>query len=382
MPLLEHMVSEFDGQGTISVVKGKIVAPKFFGAFALYAVQKEFIGKGEIPENFESGLLDDPVLRPVPGPEQIDQRNRWEPLDRWLGPDLEGLRHYAFCKGLDGLSYEEKQPTDSDTKITAKLKSCYLALSPEQRTVVMFLCVRHGGAVLFPLALVLGKCTESEYAQGVMASYAILTGVFGDVKNKDHRRLFDELRANARAALDYIQYYRKGTPNQKLIEYISAGENDIQEFKSTLRWNLHSNRADDAITHACVKTIAAFFNTQGGRLLIGVADDGTIVGIERDQFPNQDKFQLHLCNVLKQQLGETAAITGAAIELLSTPDNKTVCVVTCTASKVPVFCRLKGGEEHFYVRTGPSTTQLPPSELVTYVADHFPTKARSPKCLD
>jgi len=165
-------------------------------------------------------------------------------------------------------------------------------------------------------------------------------------------------------------------PNQRLIEYISAGENATQEFKSTLRWNLKSNRADDAITHACTKTIAAFFNSEGGRLLIGVADDGTIVGIERDQFPNQDKFQLHLSNVLKQQLGETAT-TGAAIELLSTLDNKTVCVVTCTASDVPVFCRLKGGEEHFYIRSGPGTTQLPPSELLTYVAGHFPTKVRS-----
>jgi len=210
MPLLEHMVSEFDGQGTISVVKGKIVAPKFFGAFALYSIQKQFIelGKDELTQDFEARLLHDPVLHPVAGPEQIDQRIRWESLDRWLGPDLEGLRGYTEDRLRD---LPDEIATATPTKIIAQLKSCYLALSPEQRTVVMFLYALHQGSVLFPLVLVLGKCTEPEYAQGVMASYAMLTGVFGDVQHKDHRRLFDELRAHARTALDYIQYYRKGT---------------------------------------------------------------------------------------------------------------------------------------------------------------------------
>ncbi|RPJ37658.1 MAG: ATP-binding protein [Deltaproteobacteria bacterium] len=35
-------------------------------------------------------------------------------------------------------------------------------------------------------------------------------------------------------------------------------------------------------SRACSKTIAAFLNTEGGDLLIGVGDDGAIVGIERD----------------------------------------------------------------------------------------------------
>jgi hypothetical protein len=32
----------------------------------------------------------------------------------------------------------------------------------------------------------------------------------------------------------------------------------------------------------------------GGDLLLGVADDGSVVGIEHDQLENDDKFMLHL----------------------------------------------------------------------------------------
>ncbi len=52
-------------------------------------------------------------------------------------------------------------------------------------------------------------------------------------------------------------------------------------------------------------------------------------------------------------------------------DGGLICVVDCKPSTVPVFCKVKGGDEQFYVRTGPGTTPLAPSEMVKYVADHF-----------
>ncbi len=56
-------------------------------------------------------------------------------------------------------------------------------------------------------------------------------------------------------------------------ELIKRGESKTLEFKSTLRWNLREDRKDDkAITHSVLKTIAAFLNTAGGDLLIGVDD--------------------------------------------------------------------------------------------------------------
>ena len=49
-------------------------------------------------------------------------------------------------------------------------------------------------------------------------------------------------------------------------DLVAAGESSFQEFKSTLRWDLRKNKRNDEITHAVLKTIAAFANTEGGSL--------------------------------------------------------------------------------------------------------------------
>jgi len=35
--------------------------------------------------------------------------------------------------------------------------------------------------------------------------------------------------------------------------------------------------------------------------------------------------------------------------------------------------KMKGGEETFFIRTGPSSAQLSPRELVSYMRNHFQT---------
>jgi hypothetical protein len=86
----------------------------------------------------------------------------------------------------------------------------------------------------------------------------------------------------------FDQYLRG---HRNAAELIKRGESKTLEFKSTLRWSLKENRKDDkGVTHAVLKTVAAFLNTEGGDLLIGVADDGSVVGIEHDQLDNDDKF--------------------------------------------------------------------------------------------
>jgi hypothetical protein len=325
-------------------------------------------GKDDLSIGFEERLLGDPVLHPLAGPEQVDQLARWAPIDLWLGQGVDVLRSHAG--GETGDSADAEVVSGQATAQIADLQERYVSLMPEQKSVVMYLHAIHQGPVLFPMALVLGKCTPAEYAQGVMAGQALLAGVFGDVNDKAHRNVFEGLRSDARTALEYIRFYREGTPSQRLRDLIASGEGSHLEFKSTLRWNMLAKRNDEAITHACVKTIAAFLNTDGGQLLIGVADDSSIVGIEQDRFENNDKFQLHLFNVLKQSLGPPAA---AYIEAEVLPvGERSVCIVTCRRSTAPVYCRLKTDEdERFYIRTGPGTTQLPPSSIVKYVADHF-----------
>ena len=174
----------------------------------------------------------------------------------------------------------------------------------------------------------------------------------------------------------FDQYLRA---HRQAEELIKRGESKTLEFKSTLRWNLKEDRQDDkGVTHAVLKTIAAFLNTEGGDLLIGVADDGSIVGIERDQLESDDKFMRHLAQVVRNGLGDRA---GTCIDpKTQIVQGKTVCVVSCQRSPEPVFLKWKEMEASpvgdFFVRSGPGTVKLPVDSANEYIRTRFPGSAR------
>ena len=107
---------------------------------------------------------------------------------------------------------------------------------------------------------------------------------------------------------------------------------------------MNEDRKDDkGVTQAVLKTIAAFLNTDGGDLLIGVSDDGSVVGIERDQFDNNDKFMLHLSQVVRNGLGDRA---GTCI------DPKVQTVLAGIMHHVASFCTLVSGRASAIRPTG------------------------------
>jgi len=171
----------------------------------------------------------------------------------------------------------------------------------------------------------------------------------------------------------FDQYLRG---HRQAEELIKRGESKTLEFKSTLRWNLKEDRQDDkVVTHAVLKTVAAFLNTEGGDLLIGVADSGSVVGIERDRLENDDKFMLHLAQVVRNGLGDRA---GTCIDpTTQMVEGKTVCVVSCQRSPEPVFLKWKGMEAtpngDFFVRSGPGTVKLPADSAAEYIRTRFPS---------
>lgn len=135
------------------------------------------------------------------------------------------------------------------------------------------------------------------------------------------------------------------------------------------------------MTHAVLKTVAAFLNTEGGDLLIGVADDRSIIGIERDQLETDDKFMRHLAQVVRNGLGDRA---GTCIDpKTQTVQGKTVCVVSCQRSPEPVYLRWKGTEAvpggDFFVRTGPGSVKLSPDSAREFIRTRFPGFTREGK---
>jgi CheY-like chemotaxis protein len=149
-----------------------------------------------------------------------------------------------------------------------------------------------------------------------------------------------------------------------LRQVVSNGESDTVEFKSTLRFNLHSGKPDKKMENSCLKTIAAFLNSNGGLLLVGVDDSGTPLGLESDNFKNEDKLLLHWNNLFNTCLGlEFAQYVHSAVKDLS---GKRVLVVQSLPASNPVFFS-RENNEIFYIRAGNSTRQLKPSEILSYL---------------
>lgn len=155
-----------------------------------------------------------------------------------------------------------------------------------------------------------------------------------------------------------------GNTAEEIQELIEKGENRYVEFKSTIRMNLHSKKPGKEIELAWLKGVAAFMNTDGGSLLLGVTDAGEITGVEQDVFENEDKCRLHFKNLIANHIG---ADFSKYIRFVLVPvDGKTVGVVHCSRASEPVFLK-DGNKEYFYIRNGPSSDELPVSKAINYI---------------
>ena len=192
---------------------------------------------------------------------------------------------------------------------------------------------------------------------------SILAYVYMKTKNGILGKVIEMFKTNNPKMFD------KKSSEKELIELIKKGESEEMEFKETLRYNVHTNEFDRRIEHASLKTITAFINSEGGKLFIGIKNNGEISGIEKDKFENTDKFLLHLMNIIKQKIGKKN-LHLIKTEILEAKE-KLVALIECEKSNNPIFLRNPQNEEEFYIRTGPATTQIKGSELIDYVKKRF-----------
>jgi hypothetical protein len=159
-------------------------------------------------------------------------------------------------------------------------------------------------------------------------------------------------------------FFEDTMDSNEIQDLINKGENRAVEFKSTMRMNLHAKKPGKEIELAWLKGVAGFLNTDGGILLLGVTDAGEITGLEQDVFENDDKCRLHFKNLIAAHLGADLS-KYIRFQLLSV-DGKTVGVVLCARASEPVFLK-DGNKEHFYIRNGPSSDELPVSKALNYI---------------
>ncbi|MCR9289677.1 MAG: putative DNA binding domain-containing protein [Bacteroidetes bacterium] len=189
------------------------------------------------------------------------------------------------------------------------------------------------------------------------------------------KSLFEKEKVDSLTALKIVRglaikitNYLRSREQVSTRDLIADGEDDFVEFKSSLRWNIHTQKRDKAIEHASLKTIAAFLNSHGGTLLIGVNDAGEIIGLENDQFQNNDKMLLHLNKLIKDKISTLhTRFVRAEPEVL---EGKTILRIEVEAATVPAYLK-DGNDELFYIRTGPATTNLKVSKVFDYIRMRF-----------
>jgi len=369
-------------------------------SYSIISFSKDYIEKGKDPimENFENLIANDPLLNLKFNPdkknltlnvqdilENLEEKNRMLTIILLTASIVrKGLND--FFTGLEGYRDYEKDYAGNRDKIISYIRQIYENFSPERKAAVHVLLSAHNSGILLPMMLILLYMSPAEYAVTAIGAHSHPVGpeisdkslINKEITGIDQvcvdwstpRTAFSVFHEHAMKVNDFLEFF--GSPGKKISvisELIHKGENEKAEFKSTLRWDIRQNKKNPAIEHAALKTITAFLNSEGGDLLLGVADDGTIVGVEPDGFLNDDKFLLHLWMLIKSSMGKD--ISPFINTTLEKFEGKTVCRVSCKRSPKPVFLRQSGFDEMFYIRIGPSSGTLDISEALKYIGTHF-----------
>lgn len=188
----------------------------------------------------------------------------------------------------------------------------------------------------------------------------------------DARR--DLLARHLNEFLENITKTEEATLPVAVEDLIAEGESDELEFKSSLRWDVREGQVNKKLEEVVLKTVAAFANAQGGTLLIGVDDEGNVLGLEQDYVSlggaSRDKFELHLRNLLHNAFG-VGAVAKSVVIRFHVMGEQEVCQVDISRSDEPFILTVKDkngqAAEKFYVRSGNSSQELKMSEVKAYL---------------
>lgn len=296
--------------------------------------------------------------------------------------DLFEPKHYNFLKEVSIFNSLGNDQLEAVTKclLPKEVERDEVVFSRLEKEQVLYI-VRFGRLKLD----MIGR-EDTYFSKGdVFGEIAVLNNNFrtGTIKATESTLLFclngaDLLNAKkipAEAALQIVvalarkvSTYLTNAQNTSTYRLIELGEGEFTEFKSTLRYNLHTKKFGKEIEHAALKTIAAFLNSAGGTLLIGVDDKKNILGLDHDQFKDDDHMLLHLTSIVQERISmeHTQFIKGT----IEASNGFKVLRVDVKPATSPAYLTYNQ-EEMLFVRTGPATSQMRVSEVYSYIQARF-----------
>lgn len=173
------------------------------------------------------------------------------------------------------------------------------------------------------------------------------------------------------AALAAYHAFAPKAGDPAIVALIAGGESPTLEFKESVFWDEGQGKLGEK---ACHKSVAAFLNTDGGDLLLGVHDSGSITGIEPDiarvrgKRQDADAWLQAVTQLLINAVG-TARLNHVRLTLHRV-DGKDVCRIHAEPSPEPAWVK-EGSVDTLYVRAGNTTRALSGREAFEYARGHW-----------
>jgi len=200
-------------------------------------------------------------------------------------------------------------------------------------------------------------------SSGKLIFYSTAGAMLGLLTARIHISLNSNLR--------YIEQL-SGELTKDVRKLISHGESSTLEFKSTFRWDIKQSKFNKQLVFVILKTIAGFMNNSGGTLLIGVDDDGKIIGLEKDyqnlKKKDRDGFEQSIFTAISTNLGTD--LSNYVHVIFHSKDNNDICRLIIMPAPRPVFVKQEGSTK-FYIRTGVSTRELNIEEATKFIDNRW-----------
>lgn len=203
-----------------------------------------------------------------------------------------------------------------------------------------------------------------------MAPMTLLFASLGAIVGGVYAALDARFRRSERA----ISYLEREVARE-LPLLIRCGEDEHVEFKSTARWDLRANKVNRVLSDIVAQTIAGFANSGGGSLLIGVGDDGAIIGLGLDyatlRRKDRDGFAQFIMTLVSDRLGgQNCRFVHV---LFAKVEGQDVCRVIVEPADAAVYVH-DGKKARFFLRTGNATRELDAREVIHYALSRSGTK--------
>ena len=159
--------------------------------------------------------------------------------------------------------------------------------------------------------------------------------------------------------------------NTEILDLIKDHETKNIEFKSTWSMNLnHPNKEKDEKLEfdSVLKTICALLNTEGGTLLIGIADNKDILGVDQEieKFYNKDvdKYKRHILGRLNKFFDVSTVTAKIDLDILESgyiSGSKKIVKISCKVN-IPTYIN-----NEFYVRQNGRSERLLGEDILKYL---------------